>query len=60
MPRNPLLRRIFHGLTPLWLSVADNCHLNRDTIPLIASAGFRLKQQHYYMNGIFVGGIASK
>lgn len=31
-------------LNPLWVRVAEGCHLNRDTVPLVAAAGFRVEK----------------
>lgn len=40
----PVARRVQHALTPAWKVVARGCHLDRDTVGALASAGFDLRE----------------
>lgn len=41
-------------LTPLWRRIANNCHLNRDTLALMRSNGFQIKSVHEHLGGVVV------
>lgn len=43
------------AVTPLWKSIAGNCHLNRDTRAAVARAGFHIRAAHRHIGGLFVG-----
>lgn len=60
LPNKPVLRPMFELMTPYWSAVAENCHLNRDTVPLIKFAGFKVLREEYFFKGVFVGGAAVK
>lgn len=38
----PVVRRVQHGLQPVWGPLAGGCHLNRDLPALVSAAGFTL------------------
>jgi ubiquinone/menaquinone biosynthesis C-methylase UbiE len=59
--------RLQHALTPIWRRLSGNCHLDRDTVGLIRSAGFNIGwQDEMYLPGTmrFAGfnrwGVATK
>lgn len=52
---NRLIARAQDALTPLWREVAGNCHLNRDTVRVIARAGFRVRAVNRLVGSLFVG-----
>jgi ubiquinone/menaquinone biosynthesis C-methylase UbiE len=37
---DPRVQRLQRAITPAWRRVAGNCHLDRDTLALLAAAGF--------------------
>lgn len=41
-------------LTPLWRHIANNCHLNRDTLSLVQSNGFHVESVREYLNGLIL------
>ena len=43
------------AVTPLWKSIAGNCHLNRDTRAAVARAGFHIRAVHRHIGGLFIG-----
>jgi len=60
LPKNRFLHNLFHMITPLWKKVAHNCHLNRETLKSIETAGFKTINLYPVHKDIFVGGIATK
>jgi ubiquinone/menaquinone biosynthesis C-methylase UbiE len=52
---NRLIARAQDALTPLWREMAGNCHLNRDTVRLIARAGFYVRAVNRLVGSLFVG-----
>ncbi|MCX7839662.1 MAG: class I SAM-dependent methyltransferase [Anaerolineae bacterium] len=52
---NRLIARAQDVLTPLWREMAGNCHLNRDTVRIIARAGFRVRVVNRLVASLFVG-----
>lgn len=60
LPDHRVLAPIFHKATPAWRQVAGNCHLNRETVKLIESKGFKIQQQKRFLQGVFVCGCARK
>ncbi len=53
--RNRLLARAQDAMTPMWKMVADGCHLNRDTLSTVESAGFRVRGVQKRLAGILIG-----
>ncbi len=41
-------RRIQEGVAPLWKSLFDNCHLNRETWQALEAAGFATLDYHHF------------
>ncbi|GBC75975.1 Ubiquinone/menaquinone biosynthesis C-methyltransferase UbiE [bacterium HR07] len=41
-------------LTPLWRRVANNCHLNRDTLSLVQAHGFLIESVREHMGGLVI------
>ncbi|MFN4219071.1 MAG: class I SAM-dependent methyltransferase [Candidatus Bipolaricaulia bacterium] len=41
-------------LTPLWRHIANNCHLNRDTLTLVQSNGFQIKSVREHLRGLII------
>ena len=50
--RNPLGAKVQDLLTPLWKHMANGCHLNRDTLSLVQSEGFRTESVREHLNGL--------
>jgi ubiquinone/menaquinone biosynthesis C-methylase UbiE len=49
---NPVGAKVQDLLTPLWKHIANGCHLNRDTLSLVQSNGFRTESVREYLNGL--------
>ncbi len=60
LPENKFLNHLFQMITPIWKEVAHNCHLNRETLKFIETAGFNTINLYPVHKDIFVGGIAQK
>ena len=60
LPHHPFLKKVFHTMTPLWKKMAHNCHLNRETLKSIRTAGFTTINPYPVHKDIFVGGVAKK
>ncbi len=50
--RNPVGAKVQDLLTPLWKHIANGCHLNRDTLSLVQSNGFRTESVREHLNGL--------
>lgn len=46
--------RLQDAFTPAWRLIADGCHLNRDTVALVESAGFRVIRRRDDLDGLIV------
>ena len=42
-------------VTPVWKQIAGGCHLNRDTLRAVKSAGFRVLRVSRLFGGLFIG-----
>lgn len=60
LPQHPFLKNVFRVITPLWKRMAHNCHLNRETLKSIETAGFTTTSLYPVHSDIFVGGVAKK
>ncbi|WP_256090887.1 class I SAM-dependent methyltransferase [Nostoc sp. KVJ20] len=50
-PQGTMLRRIQHGIKPLWKTLGDGCHLDRETWLALENAGFeQVDYQHFRAN----------
>jgi len=58
--RNPVLGRLQDWLTPMWKRMCDGCHLNRDTVRRLRSAGIKVIRFKRWMKGIFIEIEATK
>ena len=52
--------RIQDVLTPAWKRIAGGCHLNRDTLKAVESAGFEIRRVQERLGGIFIAVDAFK
>ncbi|MDW8030551.1 MAG: class I SAM-dependent methyltransferase [Candidatus Bipolaricaulota bacterium] len=41
-------------LTPLWRRIANNCHLNRDTLRLVQANGFQIELVREHLRGLVI------
>jgi ubiquinone/menaquinone biosynthesis C-methylase UbiE len=46
------LARIQDGLNPLWCRLSGGCCINRETVPLVEAAGFRIVQRAQHLREI--------
>jgi|LSQX01.2.fsa_nt_gb ubiquinone/menaquinone biosynthesis C-methylase UbiE len=55
--QQPLLKKVFNAINPLWRTLTNGCNINRETHKLIEKLGFKVTTQH---KGVFHYGIAMK
>ncbi|MEN1759058.1 class I SAM-dependent methyltransferase [Anoxynatronum sibiricum] len=60
LPENQRLKNVFQRLTPLWKRMANQCHLNRETLDAIAATGFEQLELYPVYRDIFIGGVAHR
>lgn len=60
LPTRTPYKEMFSKLTPLWKTVAHNCHLNRETVHLIQQTDLQLIDYHRFFRTSFATGIAVK
>lgn len=41
-------------LTPLWRHIANNCHLNRDTLTVVQANGFQIESVREHLRGLVI------
>ncbi len=47
------LDRVLDAVAPLWLRASGGCHVNRDTVGLLATAGWRIERHERYLGGLY-------
>lgn len=52
---NTLVGGLQDWVTPTWKQVSGGCHLNRDTLHTVQSAGFRVRGVSPHVGGLFIG-----
>jgi len=52
--------RIQDVLTPAWKRIAGGCHLNRDTLKAVETAGFEIRRVQEQFGGVFIAVDALK
>lgn len=52
--RNAIGAAVQDILTPLWKHIANNCHLNRDTLSLVQSNGFQIESVREHLRGLVI------
>jgi len=57
-PRSNLWGRLFHLATPAWSRIGAGCHLDRETVDSLKSAGFEIEELHAH--GMWALGVARK
>ncbi|WP_169730410.1 class I SAM-dependent methyltransferase [Salinispira pacifica] len=55
---SPGIRRFQTIFTPLWRKIAENCHLDRDTLALIRNGGFQIDSLKTSAACMLIGGCA--
>jgi ubiquinone/menaquinone biosynthesis C-methylase UbiE len=58
--RNPLLGALMDAATPWWKGMAGGCHLNRNTLDTVRSAGFEVLSVQKKWRGLVIGIEARK
>ncbi|WP_257459322.1 class I SAM-dependent methyltransferase [Archangium lipolyticum] len=48
----PALAHLQDGLNPVWCRMSGGCRLNRETVPLVEAAGFRIVQRAQHLREV--------
>ena len=59
-PPRRTLRWLADFADPFWHALNRSCHLNRNTLDLIRSSGFRIATVHSGIGGILISGVVRK
>lgn len=51
---HPVLGRMQDWMTPVWKSLCDGCHLNRNTLDLIKQSGLRVRRVDGFAKDLFL------
>jgi len=50
--KNIIIRNIQHFLTPFWKKLAEDCHLDRNTVEILIKMGFHPQHEAYFSCGL--------
>jgi SAM-dependent methyltransferase len=57
-PRRGILHLLLGLAGPAWFRFSRECHIDRDTVTTLESAGFRIRQLRQHVGGVFVELVA--